>query len=68
MFDFLKKFVSKKEVSKVNYFEQELNNWKEENKNLFFDNYEYFKNNCCPNCAVVLDSEIKTSKKCPERA
>ena len=66
MFDFIKKIIGKKEVAKVNYFEQELNTWKEENKSLFYDNYEYFNNNCCPSCAVVLNSEIKTSKKCPE--
>lgn len=51
---------------KLNCFEQEQNNWKEENKNLFYDNYEFFNNNCCPNCGVVLNSEIKTSKKCSE--
>ena len=48
MFDFIKKLIGKKEVAKVNYFEQELNTLKEENKSLFYDNYEYFKNNCCP--------------------
>lgn len=66
MFDFIKKLIEKKGNVKVNYFEQEQNNWKEENKNLFYDNYEFFNNNCCPNCGVVLNSEIKTSKKCSE--
>ena len=60
-----KKNEVKKRSSGKLIFNDEMKKWIDENYELFRDNYEYYENNCCPNCGVILDSKIKSSKNCP---
>lgn len=55
----------KKRASGKMIFHDEMQKWIDENFDLFHDGYEYYLNNCCPSCGVVLDNEIKSSKNCP---
>ncbi len=54
----------KKRASGELIFNDEMKLWIDENFELFHDNYKYYENNCCPNCGVVLDSKIKSSRNC----
>ncbi len=56
----------KKRASGRLIFNNEIKKWLDNNDQLFHNNYICFDNNCCPGCGVVLDCEIKSSKKCPE--
>ena len=56
----------KKRASGRLIFNDEMQKWLDNNDQLFHNNYICFDNNCCPGCGVVLDCEIKSSKRCPE--
>lgn len=47
-------------------FSKEMKDWLQEDERAFELEYKCFENNTCPNCGVLLDGKITTSKKCPE--
>lgn len=53
-------------LDKIQYFKEYMDSWLQEDYSIFSDEYNYFDNNCCPNCGCVLDNKISSSKKCPE--
>ena len=48
------------------FFEDEWKEWFNNDKTIFEYEYSCFQNNACPNCGVVLDKQISSSKKCQE--
>lgn len=61
-----KTITRKSSLDKVQYFKEYMNDWLQDDYNVFKEGYILFDNNCCPNCGCVLDNKIGTSKKCPE--
>ena len=57
---------SQKGTRKLEFFKDSLDNWINENKIQFKNEYELYLKNCYPNCGCILESKIKASKKCSE--
>ncbi len=58
----------KKEVRKPReyiYFKDKFDEWLIQNMTEFGEEYEFYKLNCCPNCGVVLEKKVNTTKNCP---
>ena len=56
--------VKKRSTGKL-ILNDEMQNWIDENYEMFLNNYTCYENNCCVKCGVILNSEIKNSKVCP---
>lgn len=54
----------KTNIKKLKYFKDDMIKWLEEDSIKFKNEYDYYNNNCCPNCGCVLDNKILSSKTC----
>ena len=55
---------NKTNINKLKYFKDDMKKWLEEDNDMFKEEYDYYNNNCCPNCGCVLDNKILSSKTC----
>ena len=62
----VKAITRKSSLDKIQYFKNYMDDWLQEDYNIFNEEYSFFENNCCPNCGCVLEIKIETSKKCPK--
>ena len=75
----IKKFINKNSFININnnqkkdlnqknamFYKEEWDNWFYEDNTKFSDEYQYYKNNCCPNCGLILEKKLSSSKKCFE--
>lgn len=62
----VKAITRKSSLDKIQYFKNYMDDWLQEDYNIFNEEYSFLENNCCPNCGCVLEIKIETSKKCPE--
>ena len=61
-----KKTQNRSSLETVQYFKEYIATWLQEEIQLFNEEYNYYINNCCPNCGCFLEQKIMSSKKCPE--